>query len=52
MVAYGLEVTADEQQVDFVGVFLFEGGDVGVDCVEFAVAASFDRDLYDVSFDA
>ena len=45
MVPDGLEVAADEEQVDLVAVLLFEGRDVGVYRVELAMAAPLYSDL-------
>jgi hypothetical protein len=45
VVAYGLEVAADEQEVDCEPAGLLEGCDARVDLVECAVAAAFDGDL-------
>lgn len=44
-VSYCLEVTTDDEKINFVVVPLFKGGNLAVDGVERAVAASFDRDL-------
>ncbi len=44
-VSYCLEVATDDEEVDFVVVSLFKGGNLTVDGVERAVAAPFDRDL-------
>ena len=41
-----LEVSADEEEVDFLCFFLLETGEGGVDCVEFAVTAAFDGDFH------
>lgn len=45
-VSYCLEVATDNEEVDFVVVSLFKGGNLTVDGVERAVTTSFDRDLY------
>lgn len=45
VVANGLEVTANEEKVDFVVVALFEIDDLGVNGVELAVAAAFNGNL-------
>lgn len=45
VVTDGLKVAADQEGVDFVTVLLLELLDVGVDRVEFAVAASLHCDL-------
>jgi hypothetical protein len=47
MIPERLKVPAYKQQIDFVPALGLEEGELGVNGIEFAVAASFDRDLFD-----
>jgi hypothetical protein len=45
VIPYGLEVPAYQQQIDLVLVLFLQLRDVGVDRIQFAVTAAFNRDL-------
>lgn len=45
MISDGLEVTADEKQIDLVVIPLFQQLDLLVDSIEFTVTTAFDSNL-------
>lgn len=45
----GLEISANEQKVDFVAIAGFKIGQMRVDGIKFAVAAAFDSNLVEPS---